>query len=86
MNHYELKDFAKSLGLVVEHDRYEDLRIRRKVERMSFRTDYRYSPKNGYERGDLIARLEFNDSMGPTEYADAIGPAYNALKQFELWR
>lgn len=86
MNHYELKDFAKSLGLVVEHDWYEDLNRRLKVERVSFRTENRYSPKNGHERGDLIARLEFNDSMGPTEYADAIGPAYNALKQFELWR
>uniref|UniRef100_A0A7D5FTC6 Uncharacterized protein n=1 Tax=Escherichia virus LS3 TaxID=2743777 RepID=A0A7D5FTC6_9CAUD len=51
MNHYELKDFAKSLGLVVEHDWYEDLQRRLKVERVSFRTDYRYSPKNGYERG-----------------------------------
>jgi len=86
MNHYELKDFAKSLGLVVEHDWYEDPNRNLRVVRVSFRTEHRYSPKNGHERGDLIARLEFNDSMGPTEYADAIGPAYNALKQFELWR
>lgn len=86
MNHYELKEFAKRLGLVVEQDWYEDLSRKIKVERMTFRMPPIFSPKGGYERGDLIARLEFNDSMGPTEYADAIGPAYNALKQFELWR
>lgn len=86
MNHYEIADLAKSLGLVVQHDWYEDLQHRRTVQRMSFRTAYKFSPKNGYENGDLIARLEFNDSMGPTEYADAIGPAYNALKQYETWR
>lgn len=86
MNHYELKEFAKSLGLEVEHDWYEDLSRRIKVESVTFRLPPVFSPANGYERGDLIARLEFNDLMGPTEYADAIGPAYNALKQFELWR
>lgn len=86
MNHYELKEFAKSLGLEVEHVWYDDLIRRSRVERMLFRMPPIFSPKEGYERGDLIARLEFNDSMGPTEYANAIGPAYNALKQYETWR
>lgn len=86
MNHFELMDFAKRLGLSVEHEWYHDMMLRVTVQRVEFRMPPSFSPKNGSERGALIATIKFDNSMGPVEYSDACAPAYNSLKQYETWR
>ncbi|WFG77597.1 hypothetical protein LS2_13 [Escherichia virus LS2] len=84
MNHYELKDFLSKQQRVLDLwlSTTGMLQRRLKVERVSFRTDY---SKNGYERGTCYRDLSLLDSLGPTEYADAIGPAYNGLA-YTIWR
>ena len=86
MNHFEIMSFAKRLGLEVSTERDHDVSLKHEVVVIAFRTPPRYSPKRGHERGDHIATLKFHHHMGPTEYADACAPAYNALKQYETWR
>lgn len=87
MTHHELIEHAKSLGLTVTFIEYRD-EARRTVNTM-----YRFwdGDPRGYHHGSQyiackITEMTLNDQMDYNEYHDSIGPAYNAIKQFESWR
>ena len=86
MTHFELIEYAKSMGLVVDTEWWRDEFRRRNVSGIVFYYEAGYSPRYGFTQRDKIASLIYHHDMTPMEYQDACGVVYNALKQFEYWR
>lgn len=85
MNHFELIEYAKSMGLKVDTHRCRDEMRRQEVSYIVFYHEVGYCPRYGAKR-DKIASLRYHCDMEPMEYQDGCAVAYNSLKQFESWR
>ena len=86
MTHFELQEFGKELGLIVETCRYRDMSIQRELLDLVFRTQPTWSPRGGTKNGDIICVFTMHYQMTDAEYNEACAKAFNTLNQYKSWR
>lgn len=86
MTHFELQEFGKELGLIVETCRYYDMSVRRELIDMVFRTQPTWTPRGGTKNGDIICVFTMHCHMTDAEYHTACAKTNNSLNQYKSWR
>lgn len=82
MGKHEVLNFAKSLGLMHEGQREQDVRYRMVVETYRF---YHLFYECGHQKYALIATLRVDDQMNIVDYNNALAICMNTLKQYQSW-